>query len=461
MTGSIPAAFGRSAVVLALAVAVAAAGCSGSPSDGAGTARWSGTVDTAADGRVTVTNTGGGAWTRDTVEARRTLLLGEAGITGGSEATTFGDLTGLAVDDRGRIYVGDRVASTVRAFGPEGEHLRLIGGEGEGPGEFRLPVSLAAGPGGQLFVADADGLTVLEPDSAGAVPTRQVRSSQPSAFPQVFRRLRVDCRGTVYFPHTTGREKRQLYVLVDSSSTVRDTLAVPDFDVLPDGAVAIRTSDTGGRMVFGLDRPPLAPVPWWDVTEAGHLVVGVADRYRLTVISAEGDTVGAFSRDAARRRIPDAVRRDSARALRTRLDSLPVPTSEVSNLPESVAAVQLPDRYPAYLSVYRGRDGAIRVERPPPSHRRDVTPYDVFDRRGVYLGTVVLPGRFDRGRGSVTSRMRARPVFTDDAVYGVVTDSATGVQRIARFSYDLPDREDGAPAPPGPPCASAGPEGAR
>ena len=57
-------------------------------------------------------------------------------------------------------------------------------------------------------------------------------------------------------------------------------------------------------------------------------------------------------------------------------------------------------------------------------------------RAGIYLGTVVVPARFDRGRGSVTSRMRARPVFTDDAACGVVKDSTTGVQRVARFSYE-------------------------
>lgn len=407
---------------------------------------WTGAVDTAADGRITIMNTGGGAWTQDTIRARRTLLLGEAGISGGSEATTFGDVTGLAVDDRGRIYVGDRVASTVRAFGPDGEPLRLIGGEGRGPAEVRLPLSLAMGPEGRLHVADADGLTVMEPDAAGGLPTVQVRSLQPSVFPQVFRRLRVDCRNTVYFPHTTGRDERQLYVMVDSASGLRDTLHVPDFPALPDGSVSIRTSSKGGRMLFGLDRPPLGAVPWWDVTAQGDLVAGQADRYRLTVTSPGGDTLRIVGRSVARQPIPERVRRDSGRALRARLDSLPVPPSEVTNLSDDVADARLPERYPAFTGLLRGRDGRIWVERPPLPDRRDATPYDAFDRNGVYLGTLVVPGRFDPGRGSVTSRIRARPVFTDDAVYGVVKDSVTGVQRVARFSYGLPGREEAAPA---------------
>lgn len=46
------------------------------------------------------------------------------------------------------------------------------------------------------------------------------------------------------------------------------------------------------------------------------------------------------------------------------------------------------------------------------------------------------------------------------AVSGVVTDSVTGVQRIARYSYEHPEREEGAPPPPADPCAPGGSEAA-
>lgn len=448
-------------MVLALAVAVAAAGCSGSPSDGAGTARWSGTVDTAEDGRVTVTNTGGGAWTRDTVEARRTLLLGEAGITGGSEETTFGDVIGLAVDREGRIFVGDRIGSTVRAYASDGSHLGLVGGEGEGPGEFRWPESLVFGPEGRLYVAESEELTVMASPAPAEIPTEQVQSWQPVSRPQAYRPLRVTCRGRVYFPHQVNRPMRHFYLRVGSDGAVSDTVRVPDMPGVPPNVPWYRTGPGGGRMLAGVDRVPLGPVPSWDVTPEGRLLVGESSRYRLLVIAPGGDTVRTVRRRVERRAIPTGVRRESTEALRTRLDTLPVPVDEVNNVPDPVADLDLPSRYPAHLEVRVGQPGRFWVERPPLPDRSRATPFDVFDRRGVHLGTVVVPGRFDPGRGFTNARSRPRPVFTADAVYGVVTDSATGVQRIARFSYDLPDREDGAPPPPGPPCASVGPESAR
>lgn len=426
--------------------------CGGGSENESQPGAWTGSVDTAASGRVSVENTGGGAWSEDTVRARRTLLIGETGVSAGSEATTFGDIIGLAVDDAGRVYVGDRHSNTVRAYGSDGEPLGLIGGEGQGPGEFRVPDGLAVGPRGRLYVAEVDGLTVMDSRPAEPLPTTQVDQWRPVTYLQVFRPLRVTCDGTVYYPHQEGDPEVYLYLRYEPDGTVRDTVRVPSLEGLPGGTPYVRTGPGGGPMVFGVDHVPLAPIPSWDVTAGGRLMIGESRRYRLLVLSPTGDTLRVVRRRIARRPIPETVRRESTEALRTRLDTLPVPVNEIQNLPQAVAEAELPMRYPAFLQVHAGLGGRAWVERPPLPGRPEATPYDVFDRTGVYLGTVVVPGRFDPGRGLTSGRMRPRPVFTDSAVYGVVVDSVTGVQKVARFSYQLPDPEEGAPSPPARPC---------
>lgn len=42
----------------------------------------------------------------------------------------------VKADSRGRIYVLDGGNNRLQVFGPDGEYLRTLGGEGEGPGEF-------------------------------------------------------------------------------------------------------------------------------------------------------------------------------------------------------------------------------------------------------------------------------------------------------------------------------------
>lgn len=414
---------------------------------------WTGTIDTTAHGRVVVTNTGGGAWRDDTIRARQSLVIGEAGISDGSEAIAFGEIIGLAVDTAGRVYVGDRLSNTVRAYGPDGRQLGLVGREGQGPGEFQWPDGLAFGPDGRLYVAESDGITVMTSPGDGSLPTEQVDQWPTVPYMQVFRPFRLACDGTVYYPHREGDPSRDFYLRYRRDGTLRDTVRVPRLAGLPSDVPYVRTGPGGGGMISGVDHVPLAPIPSWDVTPDGRLLLGEARRYRLRMLAPDGDTLRTVRRDVDRRPISEPVRRESADALRTRLDTLPVPVGEVRNLPSPVADVELPARYPSHLIIRVGTAGRIWVERAPLRGQPGMTPYDVFDRSGVYLGTLVIPVQFDSGRGFTNGRMRPRPVFTDSAVYGVVADSVTGVQQVARFSYELPDREAGAPPAPAAPCA--------
>ena len=54
----------------------------------------------------------------------------------------FGLIVGVAVDGDGNVYLLDSQINVVHVFSPEGEFLREIGREGEGPGEFRRPEDL-------------------------------------------------------------------------------------------------------------------------------------------------------------------------------------------------------------------------------------------------------------------------------------------------------------------------------
>jgi hypothetical protein len=67
----------------------------------------------------------------------------------------FGSVAGVAADDTGRIFVADVRLQTVHVLDAAGRPLRTIGRGGEGPGEFRLPMRVAVGPAGHLFVYDA------------------------------------------------------------------------------------------------------------------------------------------------------------------------------------------------------------------------------------------------------------------------------------------------------------------
>lgn len=78
-------------------------------------------------------------------------------------------ISGIDVDAAGRILIGDVSEGNVKLFGRDGRLLRVIGRKGEGPGEFESPRYPRFGPGGLIYVADAQSGRIQAFDSAGEV----------------------------------------------------------------------------------------------------------------------------------------------------------------------------------------------------------------------------------------------------------------------------------------------------
>ena len=77
-----------------------------------------------------------------------------AGALAGEDWETFGVIGGTVFDSEGNLYVVDEGARRVVVIGPDGNHVRTIGSQGEGPGEFSSPTAAAALDDGSLVVWD-------------------------------------------------------------------------------------------------------------------------------------------------------------------------------------------------------------------------------------------------------------------------------------------------------------------
>jgi sugar lactone lactonase YvrE len=87
---------------------------------------------------------------------RFTRELGFVGAFGGEgdyELTKF--IRAVATDRAGRVYVADASADDVEVFTATGAGLHRWGRSGIQPGQFVAPVDVAAGPDGELLVAEA------------------------------------------------------------------------------------------------------------------------------------------------------------------------------------------------------------------------------------------------------------------------------------------------------------------
>lgn len=78
------------------------------------------------------------------------------GQTQGDAAYLFTRVAGVRLLPDHRIVVADRGSSTLRIYGPDGGFEREMGGEGEGPGEFRYLSHLRVTPPDTIEAYDSD-----------------------------------------------------------------------------------------------------------------------------------------------------------------------------------------------------------------------------------------------------------------------------------------------------------------
>ncbi len=107
----------------------------------------------------------------------RTIPEAISGASGDSELATR-----VAVDGAGYIYALGRFNNGVFKFGRDGKFINRFGSDGDQPGQFRAPYSIAVDGYGRIYVGDIKGIQVF--DANGRYLT--ILNSKGVAFGMVF-----------------------------------------------------------------------------------------------------------------------------------------------------------------------------------------------------------------------------------------------------------------------------------
>ncbi len=135
------------------------------PDDTAGARFGPGAIAVAPDGRVFVASRGAGLVH---VFDRTFKHVGSWGVTG-TDSTRIVNITALAVDSAGRVFVACAMTVlAVQVFDAGGQFLFGFGRHDLGPGNFSLPSGLAFTTGGRVCVSDAIRQVVQVFESDGA-----------------------------------------------------------------------------------------------------------------------------------------------------------------------------------------------------------------------------------------------------------------------------------------------------
>lgn len=262
-------------------------------SDGTGSAaRFSAPQAVVVDGNgnVYVADTGNDTIRKITPDGQVTTLAGSPGQRGGSDgsgsAARFAAPSGIAVDGRGNVYVGDTDSHTIRKITPDGVVTTLAGsadqrGSNDGTGSaarFNSPLGVAVDGSGNVYVADMRNNTIRKVTPDGVVTTLAGRAGQAGSIDGTGSDARFDA------PRGVAVDRNgNLYVACYESNNIRK--------ITPDGVVTT-----------------LAGIPGELGSKDG---TGSAARFHTPVGMAVDDNgnvyVGDLANHAIRRITPDGV----------------------------------------------------------------------------------------------------------------------------------------------------------
>ena len=368
-------------VLAALLVAASACG-DRAPSDPSAEIQ----IDTLPNGVIHVSNPAQGLWAPGE-EWRLVEELRIGSVEGDGPEVFGGTIPDLEVDGMGRIWVADSQSREVRIFGPDGEHIRTLGGEGEGPGEFRSLSRIVEGADGTFSVVDPSLARHTVFDSSGAlVETRS--GERGGSLPGPLGG--VDREGRVFeaFSELDGEGVVEYLIRSDGGLTPVDTFPLPFRQDLLTRISQPGTGFFGAPVLYGHRRVSA-------VTADHHVWTAYTDAFRLAHLTPEGDTL----RIVEKAWIPEPLPGE----LRTILDE------GFSNLEEeqiTAYAETLPEERAPFREFRVDDEGRLWI---PPHGDFFTSPWDrfhVFDAEGRYLGVAEAdpplsgggPVRFRGGR---------------------------------------------------------------
>ncbi len=316
----------------------------------------------------------------------------------GGGADAFGSIMALAVFQSGVIAVFDMSVPALRLFSSDGKHLRTLGRDGAGPGEYRnQTLGLVVDREGTLLMYDPRNARLNRWKEDGTLlPSWRVPTGLFTS-----QALQTDTAGNVFIKVTTerpepGKPWKFGLARLDRQGVLVDTLLPPS---IPGDAPA--------------DATFFEPQKYWYRSRSGEWVTGFSGTYVIT-IAAPGRGALRIERPVAR----VALAPDERRNYQEVADAL----RKNPMIRGSTGRANVPDHKPYFRWLQTDLDGRIWVDvhgqgetfepisRPtqpgappvPPLRWREPRRFDVFARDGSYLGRIELPGRtaFSEAKGN-------------------------------------------------------------
>lgn len=310
------------------------------------------------------------------------------GTLDGPEAEAFGFVVGIGTLPDQTLFVADGQQQVVRVFDPSGTHVRDIGRQGQGPGEFVGIWGIATTPNDELLVWDGSGYRVTHFDRSGQI-LNSFRPEMTALVGGPTRGVVVESNGDVLL-RTAGARFRPTE---GAQELVYGWLRFQADGQFVDSLIPTRRQVDGFVSGFRIETVS-TPSP------LGYFVSGRTDEYAVFLPTADGQTLRIQGEPERVELHPEEAeqweRYGEVFDERMGWDSPPVPKFKPAF---RTLAVDAEGRIwvQRYVAAIRAPEHARALMEGPSVEWVEPSVWDVLSPSGSYLGSVTLPLRADFG----------------------------------------------------------------
>jgi len=311
-----------------------------------------------------------------------TLELKELWRVGGydDEEVLFGVITDIIADRDGNFHMLDSQLNEVQVYSPDGEYLRTIGREGEGPGEFRAAFNLLLLPNGNIGVLQAfpSKIIGLTPDGNPADDFQLPKGEDEVGFKMLFMARNAGDQLAVAFgfnqPSESGFVQQSVLSLFGPAGENERRLFSQDSTMnAADPQIAETEWDTfRNRWTSGPDGNVYSAVDFGE--------------YKITVWGPDGKVSRVISREYSPHKRSDAESERILEIYKGFTRQIPIPNIRYEIEPNwnPINAINARDDGTLWVQTSRGawdlQDGELAA-------------YDIFSKDGKLERQVVLRGQ--------------------------------------------------------------------
>lgn len=286
----------------------------------------------------------------------------------------------IMVDAKGNIYISDYMANNIKKFDASGKFIKIIGREGQEPGEFG-GLSQATCAKDRLIVWEMRNWRLCALTLDGEYITGKKLTSRR----EWLQDMRALPNGDVVIGMETmffsELDKPQEYTIQIFSPDLEQKKLIYSHEFWQNKIIKV---EFGASNVL----QPFSPLVYWDVSPDGKIVIGFSEKYEISIYDYEKGKLSTFTHPYKQVRISQQDKKDHFAGMTYSIGD--VTTKEV---PDYVAkSTKFPKFKPAFNRILVDSEGNILVHAYRKNRDEMYKHFDAFDSDGNFIANVQVIG---------------------------------------------------------------------